>query len=68
MAGNLNQMEALFRSSLEDVITFLERVGPSCNSLDEILDVARLATINDGQLRMLMKSCNELHRDKPVVK
>lgn len=48
--------EESFRSSLDDVVTILERVAPLCKSHEELLDMLRLARENMGQLRLLMQT------------
>lgn len=53
---NLRQVEAMFRADLEDVIKIIEKISPSCKSFDELLDILRLSTLNDGQLRLIMEA------------
>lgn len=47
------EMES-FRSSLEDLLTIADKMIPYCKTTEEIIGMARLATENDGQLRLLM--------------
>ncbi len=48
------QIEAGFRRTLEDVIDVLTRLGPYCNSFEELLSMCDLATKNEAQLRLLL--------------
>lgn len=48
--------EESFRSSLEDVIAISEKLYPYCNSVQDLVGIAKLALENDGQLRLLMSS------------
>jgi hypothetical protein len=45
-----------FREVLEDSVTLLEKLSAAIgvDSVQEILDIAKLACLNDGQLRLLM--------------
>lgn len=47
-------VDASFRSSLEDVVTIVKRLGPYCHSLDDLVTVAQLGIDHDSQLRFLI--------------
>lgn len=47
--------EEVFRSSLEDVIAISEKLSPICESVDDLIGIAKLALDNAGQLRLLMQ-------------
>lgn len=58
-APKLNQVtpediEASFRSSLQDVIEVAKRLSPHCESVDDLVELLELALTNDGQLRFVM--------------
>ena len=44
-----------FRSSLEDVIAVVEKLGRVCQTTEELVEVCRLALTSDAQLRLLMR-------------
>lgn len=49
------ELMANFRSSVEDLLPILAKLGnPICNSIDELYNMLELATINDGQLKLIM--------------
>lgn len=43
-----------FLSSLEDLIAIADKLAPFCKMTEELIGMAKLATENDGQLRLLM--------------
>ena len=53
--------EEKFKSGLEDVLAILERLGPNCQSVEELYEMIKLAVgteqipANSGQVRLLMK-------------
>ncbi len=49
-----DDIESSFRSSLKDVVEIAEKLAPHCKSVDEFVEMVRLAIENDGQLRFLM--------------
>lgn len=53
-AMTADDIEASFRSSLKDVVEIAEKLAPHCKSVDELVDMLKLAIENDGQLRFLM--------------
>lgn len=48
------QVEEQFRDALKDLVTIGEKLAPWCRTTAELVDVAKLAVDNDGQLRMLL--------------
>ena len=48
-------VEAGFRSALEDVIPIVQKLAPVCRTVDELLGVIETALSNDAQLRILMQ-------------
>lgn len=52
MADKADLMQS-FRSSLEDVITIAEKLTPLCETVSDLVGMVRLATENDGQLKLL---------------
>lgn len=51
---NVATAEENFKSSLEDVIAFGERLLPYCDSVQDLIEIAQLALSNDGQLALLL--------------
>lgn len=49
-----HEIEASFRSSLEEVLVVVERLTPFCNSLEELTGLLRLGLENDAQLRLIL--------------
>ena len=47
--------EDKFRSSLQDVSVLLQRLGPLCQTLDDLHEMVQLALEKDHQLRLLMQ-------------
>ena len=54
--------EELFRENLQDVISIVERLAPLCKDPDDLVNMMKLALINDGQLRMLFREMSPLSR------
>ena len=48
--------EESFRSSLEEIIVISEKLTPYCNTVQDLIGMAKLALDNDGQLKLLMAS------------
>lgn len=48
-------MLAAYRSSIEDTIGLLKGIGPLCSSIDQLIDMLRLATENDSQLHLILR-------------
>jgi hypothetical protein len=46
--------ENAFRSSLEDCVPILERLGPLAASHDELIGMLKLGIENEAQLRLLL--------------
>ena len=44
-----------YRSSLEDTILLLKKLGPTCGDLEELIGVLELATKNDSQLQLILQ-------------
>lgn len=47
-------VEANFRNSLDDIVAVAEKLLPFCHTVEDLIGMAKLATKNDGQLRLLM--------------
>lgn len=60
--SNEQSPEHAFRDDLESVIAVLEGLVPDCPSVDDLLEVLRLALKNDGQLKLVMKKVMPLTR------
>lgn len=48
------EIENSFRSSLTDLIAVAEKLTPYCQTTGEMIDMAKHAIENDGQLRLLL--------------
>ena len=48
------EVEDKFRDSLSDVLVVVERIAPTCNSVEDLVVALRLGLENDVMLRMLM--------------
>ena len=48
------EIEVNFRSSLEDVLTVIEKMETYCGTIPELIGVLRLGLENDAQLRLLL--------------
>lgn len=48
------ELEESFRSSLNDLIVLADKLSTHCKSVGDLIGMAKLATENDGQLRLLM--------------
>lgn len=48
--------EDAFRESLQDVITLVRKLEPFCKSTGELVDILELATMNVGQLNILIST------------
>ncbi len=48
-------VEDSFRESISDAIAILEGLAPSCNSLEEMVDILKLAEKNSSQLSLIMQ-------------
>ncbi len=49
----------LFRKALEDVLTVSERLAHVCDSVPELVELVRLASGNDAQLRLLHREVTQ---------
>lgn len=49
----------LFRKALEDVLTVCERLTHVCDSVPELVELVRLASGNDAQLRLLHREVTQ---------
>ncbi len=47
-------VEQGFRESLTDLVAIGEALGEHCESVSDLVQIAHLATTNDGQLKILM--------------
>jgi hypothetical protein len=47
--------EQQFRETLADVVVVLNRLGPYCDSLEELISVCIMANKNNGQLKIIME-------------
>ena len=52
-AGQLDDVKT-FRSDLEDTIAVLQKVGPHCQSLDDLVSICQLGLKSDAQCRFLI--------------
>lgn len=43
-----------FRSCLEDLIPVVQKIGPYCKNIEELIDLCELALTSDAQLKILM--------------
>lgn len=43
-----------FRSSLEDIIAISEKLASVCESIEDLVEICKLALTNDGQLKIIM--------------
>ncbi len=50
-----------FRSSLDDVISVLEGIGPLCSDIGELIAMLTLAQRNDSQLALVMRHLAPKH-------
>ena len=48
-------IEESFRNSLDDTIEVLEKIGPLCTDIDELVSMLKLAIKNDAQLALIIK-------------
>lgn len=46
--------EDIFRDSLRDAIVLVTKLAPVCPNVEDLVGLMKLATENDGQLRLLM--------------
>lgn len=44
-----------FRESLADVAVIVQKLGPLCNSWEEMVAMLKLGTENPAQLKLIMK-------------
>ena len=49
-----------FRQALQASIVIIEQLTNDCADIDELIGIMKLATTNDGQLRMLMNKAAPL--------
>jgi hypothetical protein len=49
--------EESFRESLTDIVAIGEKLGQVCNSVDELVAMAKHGLENPGQLNLLMAVC-----------
>lgn len=54
MANDSVAKENAFRSSLEDCVPILERLGPLAMSHEELIGMLKLGIENEAQLRLLL--------------
>lgn len=52
------EIEQGFRSALTDLIAIAEKLTPYCKTTLEMVDMAKHALDNDGQLRLLLSLLN----------
>ena len=55
MDSKMDPSEA-FRFGLEGVVEIAERLKPFCNTVEELVDMCKLALTNEGQFRLLVKT------------
>ncbi|RJQ27135.1 hypothetical protein C4577_02335 [Candidatus Parcubacteria bacterium] len=53
-AEKMIEAENTFRGILEDVINVAEGMNKHCSSIEDLVGMAKLAIVNDGQLRLIM--------------
>ncbi len=49
------EIEDSFRKVLEDVRDVAAKLQPYCNTIQEMLELVELGTMNDAQLRIILK-------------
>lgn len=52
--------EELFRGDLASVIAVVKTLAPLCKTPQDLVGMAELALVNDGQLALLMEKCQPL--------
>lgn len=57
--ATLEEIEAGFHKVLEDTFHTVTKLGPLCNSVEELLSLIELGIVNPAQRRLLMKEILE---------
>jgi len=56
--GEKLSAEDSLRSSLQDVVSLVEKLLPICDSTEDLLEVCKLALENDAQLKLLIREAD----------
>lgn len=53
-------IESSFRSALTDTAAVAEKLAPHCKTIEELVDVVKLALTSDGQLRLVLSLMKDI--------